>query len=208
MSVDGYSAGPDQDEEHPMGKGGMALHQWAFPLAFFQDMMGKPGTGDVNESDAVVREQQGNVGATVMGRNMFGPIRGPWSASKTWDGWWGNEPPYRHPVFVLTHHPREPLTLDGGNVFHFVTDGPAAALARAKAVAGDKDVHVAGGASCIQQFLAADLLQQITINLSPVLLGNGERLFDKIGTAMQRFEHVKTVRGPVATHLTFKRRSG
>lgn len=205
MSIDGYSAGPRQSEQQPMGEGGMRLHQWAFPLQFFHEMQGKTEPGQVNESDAAVREQQGNVGATIMGRNMFGPVRGRWSDSPTWTGWWGPNPPYHHPVFVLTHHARAPLTLEGGNVFHFVTGGVDAALAEARAVAGAKDIHVAGGASCIQQFLQKGLIDQITINVAPVFMSDGERLFDKIGDAMQRFTHKKTVRGPVATHLTFQR---
>src|SRR5277367_6393638 len=169
MSLDGYVAGPDQNEESPLGSGGLDLHEWFFPLKAFREMHGEDG-GDVNASSAVVEQRLANVGATIMGRNMFGPVRGPWR-DESWRGWWGENPPFHHPVFVLTHHPREPLELDGGTTFHFVTDGIESALEQARAAAGDRIVSLGGGASVAQQYLAAGLLDEVVVSIVPVLLG-------------------------------------
>lgn len=176
MSVDGYVAGPDQSEENPLGVGGMDLHQWFFPLEEFREMHGDVG-GETNASSPVIEERRENMGATIMGRNMFGPIRGPWP-DDSWRDWWGEDPPYHHPVFVLTHHPREPLEIEGGTTFHFVTDGIESALAQAKDAARGRDVWLAGGAPVVNQYLAAGLVDEIDISVAAVILGSGERLFD------------------------------
>src|SRR5438477_4862017 len=151
MSLDGFVAGPHQSVDHPLGVSGMRLHEWAFPLAFWRSMHGLPG-GDVDESNHVVEQSFAGVGATIMGRHMFGGHPGPWKRDNPWMGWWGNNPPYHHPVFVLTHHPREPLVLEGGTTFNFVTGGIEAALDQARREARGKDVMLAGGASAAQQF--------------------------------------------------------
>jgi dihydrofolate reductase len=176
MSLDGYVGGPDQNEENPLGVGGMELHQWFFPLKEFREIHGQQG-GEVNASSVVVAERRANIGATIMGRNMFGPVRGPWP-DESWRGWWGEDPPYHHAVFVLTHHPREPLEMEGGTTFYFVSDGIESALAQAKDAAGGGDVWLAGGASVINQYLAARLVDEIDISIAPVILGAGARLFD------------------------------
>ena len=180
MSLDGFVAGPSQSVENPLGIGGMRLHEWVFPLAAWRSMIGLEG-GEVNESTPVVEESIANIGATVMGRNMFGGHPGPWDPAKPWNGWWGDNPPYHHPVFVLTHHPREPLALEGGTTFTFVTGGIEEALEQARRAAGGKDVSLAGGAKAAQQYLAAGLVDEMEIHLAPTLLGSGERLFDGVG---------------------------
>ncbi len=175
MSLDGYAAGPDQSEDDPLGIGGMKLHEWVFPLKAFREEHGESG-GEVNASSGVVEERRANIGATIMGRNMFGPVRGPWP-DESWRGWWGEEPPYRHPVFVLTHHDRPPLEMQGGTSFHFVTDGIEAALGQATAAAEGKDIWLAGGASVVNQYLAAGLVDELDVTIAPVILNGGERLF-------------------------------
>jgi dihydrofolate reductase len=205
MSLDGFVAGPEQSVENPIGVGGMRLHEWVFPLAVWRSMQGLPG-GEVNESTPVIEALLSNIGATVMGRNMFGGHPGPWSAEKPWDGWWGSNPPFHHPVFVLTHHAREPLALEGGTTFTFVTRGIEAALDQAMRAAAGKDVSLAGGASAARQYLAAGLVDEMDIHLVPVLLGSGERLFEGVGDGLQRFEHVRTVPAPGVTHLKFAKR--
>jgi dihydrofolate reductase len=202
MSLDGYVAGPNQSEEHPLGEGGMRLHEWAFALEAWRAPHGQEG-GETNASSAVMDEMLENVGACVMGRNMFGPGRGPWE-DYPWDGWWGDEPPYHAPVFVLTSHPREPLEMQGGTTFYFVTEGIEAALEQAKAAAGEKDVSLGGGASVAQQYLKAGLLDELTINVVPVLLGDGARLLDHVGGADISLECTRAIRGPAATHLTYR----
>src|SRR5437764_69443 len=204
MSLDGYVAGPDQSEENPLGVGGMELHQWFFPLKEFGEMHGEKG-GDVNPSSAVVEERRTNIAATIMGRNMFGPIRGPWP-DDSWRGWWGNNPPYHHPVFVLTHHPREPLVLEGGTTFNFVTGGIEAALDQARREARGKDVMLAGGARAAQQSLIAGLVDEMEIHLVPTLLGDGERLFEGVGDDLHGLALTRTVAAPAVTHLKFVRR--
>jgi len=205
MSLDGFVAGPRQSVENPLGVGGMRVHEWVFPLAAWRATHGLEG-GEVNESTAVVEESLENLGATIMGRNMFGGHPGPWNRAKPWNGWWGNNPPYHHPVFVLTHHAREPLALEGGTTFHFVTQGIEAALEQARRAAGGKDVSLAGGAKAAQQYLAAGLVDQMDISLAPVLLGSGERLLDHIGDDLHGLELVRTIVAPKVVHLKFVRR--
>jgi dihydrofolate reductase len=204
MSLDGYVAGPEQSVQNPLGIGGMRVHEWIFPLKAWRAEMGMQG-GETNESSAVVEECRANIGATIMGRNMFGGHPGPWDAAAPWTGWWGSNPPYRHPVFVLTHHPREPLVLEGGNVFTFVTDGIGSALEQARAAASGKDVSLAGGAQAAQQYLAAGLVDEMEVNLAPVLLGAGERLFEGVGDDLHGLALVRTVATPKVTHLKFAR---
>jgi dihydrofolate reductase len=201
ISLDGYVAGPEQSEENPIGVGGMRLHEWLFPLAVFQEIHGGEG-GEVNASTPVVEGWFENVGATIMGRNMFGPVRGPWG-DDPWRGWWGEEPPFHCPVFVLTHHPREPLEMEGGTTFHFVTDGIEAALERATEAAAGKDVSLGGGASVARQYLAAGLVDEMELALVPVLLGAGERLFDGLGPGPQ-LEQLRAVEAPGVTHLRYR----
>jgi dihydrofolate reductase len=200
ISLDGYVAGPDQSEENPIGVGGMQLHEWLFPLAAFNETHGREG-GEVNASTPVVEEMFENVGATIMGRNMFGPVRGPWDPDP-WMGWWGDEPPFHHPVFVLTHHEREPLEMEGGTTFHFVTDGIESALEQAKEVAGGKDVAIGGGASVARQYLAAGLVDEMDLHVVPLLLGAGERLFDGVGADL-KLEQVRAIEAPGVTHLKY-----
>lgn len=204
MSLDGFVAGPNQSVDNPLGIGGMRLHEWAFALAIWRDEHDTQG-GVVNESTPVVEESLANIGATVMGRNMFGGHPGPWNARSPWTGWWGTNPPFHHPVFVLTHHAREPLTLEGGTTFTFVTDGIESALAQARRAAGGKDVSLAGGASAAQQYLVAGLVDEMEISLVPTLLGSGERLFDGVGDDLHGLTLVRTVATPVVTHLKFAR---
>ncbi len=201
ISLDGYVAGPDQSEENPIGVGGMQLHEWMFPLAAFRESHGREG-GEVNASTPVVEEMFENVGATIMGRNMFGPVRGPWGEDP-WTGWWGDDPPFHHPVFVLTHHPREPLEMDGGTTFHFVTDGIEAALAQAKEAAGDADVSLGGGAGAARQYLSAGLVDEMELHVTPLLLGAGERLFDGVGDDL-KLEQVRAIEAPGVTHLKYR----
>jgi dihydrofolate reductase len=204
MSLDGFVAGPSQSVDDPIGIGGMRLHEWVFPLAAWRAMHGLEG-GEANESTPVVEESLANIGATVMGRNMFGGHPGPWDAKEPWNGWWGANPPFHHPVFVLTHHAREPLELEGGTTFTFVTDGIEAALEGARRAAGGKDISLAGGARVAQQYLAAGLVGEMEISVVPTLLGSGERLFDGVGDDLHGLELVRTVAAPKVTHLKFAR---
>ena len=205
MSLDGFVAGPDQSVVNPIGIGGMNLHEWVFPLRVWRSMHGLE-SGEVNESSRVVEESLANIGATVMGRNMFGGHPGPWDAKQPWNGWWGADPPFHHPVFVLTHHAREPLRCEGGTTFTFVTGGIESALEQAQRVARGKDVSLAGGAKVAQQYLRAGLVDEMEINLVPVLLGSGERLFDGVGADLYGLGLVHTVAAPKVTHLKFARR--
>ncbi|HEV7476493.1 MAG TPA: dihydrofolate reductase family protein [Burkholderiales bacterium] len=204
MSLDGFAAGPQQSVDNPLGVGGMRLHEWVFPLKAWREMHGMEG-GEVNESSAVVQESLANIGATIMGRNMFGGHPGGWDAKQPWNGWWGDNPPFHHPVFVLTHHARQPLRMQGGTAFHFVTQGIEVALDQAKRAAGGKDISLAGGARAAQQYLKAGLVDEMEINLAPTLLGSGERLFDGV-TDLNGLELVRTVAAPKVTHLKFARR--
>jgi dihydrofolate reductase len=205
MSLDGFVAGPNQSVENPLGLGGMRLHEWAFPLAVFRASHGLEG-GEVNESSAVMEESLANIGATIMGRNMFGGHPGSWDTDKPWNGWWGKNPPFHHPVFVLTRHVREPLLLEGGTTFHFVTEGIHAALERARQAAGGKDVALGGGANAARQYLVAALVDEMEISLVPMLLGSGEWLFAGVGSDLHGLELVRTVVAPKVTHLKFTRR--
>jgi len=200
MSLDGFVAGASQSEQDPLGVGGTQLHEWALGLAAWRERHGKEG-GDVNVSNDVVEESLQNLGATVMGRNMFGGT-GPWGEDP-WDGWWGDDPPFRMPVFVVTHHPREPLVKEGGTTFTFVTDGIESALEQARAAAAGKDVVLSGGANIAQQYLGAGLIDEMLIHLVPVLLGDGARLFDG-GVAKVGLECTRAVQAPGVTHLTYR----
>jgi dihydrofolate reductase len=204
MSLDGFVAGPSQSVDNPLGIGGMRLHQWIFPLAVWRAPHGLEG-GEVNPSTPVVEESLANVGATIMGRNMFGGHPGPWDAKAPWNGWWGSNPPFHHPVFVLTSHPRSPLELEGGTSFIFVTEGIEAALEQARRAGATKDVSLAGGADAAQQYLAAGLVDEMEIHLVPTLLGDGERLFMGVGDNLHGLELRRTVVAPGVTHLKFAR---
>jgi dihydrofolate reductase len=204
VSLDGYAAGPQQSTKNPLGIGGTRLHEWALPLAAWRAMHGLEG-GEVNESTRVVEESLANIGATIMGRNMFGGHPGPWEARKPWNGWWGDNPPFHHPVFVLTHHARPPLLLAGGNTFTFVRDGIESALDQARRAARGKDVSLAGGAKAAQQYLNAGLVDEMEISLVPTLLGAGERLFEGVRD-LGGLRPVRTVAARDVTHLKFARR--
>jgi dihydrofolate reductase len=200
ISADGFVAGPNQSEQDPLGKGGMALHEWVFKLDAWRESHGRSG-GEVNPSNEIVKEAMEGVGAVVMGRNMFGGGPGPWDDS--WRGWWGEDPPFHVPVFVLTHHEREPLEMDGGTSFHFVTDGIEPALARAREAAGGKDVRLGGGAEAAQQYLAAGLIDELQLNVVPLLLGTGERLFENVGAELE-LEQTRVVHTPEVTHIRYR----
>jgi dihydrofolate reductase len=202
MSVDGFVAGPNQSEEHPLGEGGMQLHEWVFDLAAWREPHGREG-GEVNASTPVVEDGLANIGAGVMGRNMFGGGPGPWG-DDPWNGWWGDDPPFHMPIFVLTHHEREPLEMQGGTTFTFVTDGIESALDQAKAAAGGKDVKLGGGADVAQQYLKAGLIDEMQLNVAPVLLGDGARLFDNLEGIDSRLELVQVVDAPAVTHLRYR----
>lgn len=204
MSLDGFTAGFNQSVDNPLGIGGTRLHEWAFPLAAFREMHDLEG-GEVNESNAVIKETFANIGATIMGRNMFGGHPGPWDARELWKGWWGKNPPFHHSVFVLTHHPRPPLELEGGTTFRFVTEGIEAALEQARRAAGGKDVSLGGGANTAQQYLVAGLVDEMEISLVPTLLGGGERLFRHVGENLHGLRLVRTVATPNVIHLKFAR---
>jgi dihydrofolate reductase len=207
MSLDGFVAGPDQSVKDPLGKGGERLHEWVVPLKQWRSMHGREG-GETNESSRVVDESSANIGATIMGRNMFGGHPGGWDAKHPWKGWWGPNPPFHHPVFVVTHHARAPLACEGDTSFHFVTDGIQSALEQARRAAGGKDVALAGGASIANQYLAAGLVDEMEINLVPILLGGGERLFAGLGDDLRGLQLVRTVAAPKVTHLKFVRAKG
>jgi dihydrofolate reductase len=198
ISLDGYVAGPNQSEENPLGEGGEQLHEWIFPLAAWREPHGREG-GEVNASSPLIQEAQSGVGAVIMGRNMFGGGPGPWGEDP-WQGWWGEEPPFRTPVFVLTHHEREPLTL-GETTFNFVTDGIESALEQAKEAAGELDVHLAGGGEIAQQYLSAGLIEQMQLNVVPLLLGDGTRLFETGTGEGRKLEQILVVEAPGVTHL-------
>jgi dihydrofolate reductase len=201
MSLDGFVTGPNPSEQDPLGEGGMQLHEWAFELAAWREPHGREG-GVVNESTPIVEGSQANVGAILMGRNMFGGGPGPWG-DEPWNGWWGEEPPFHVPVFVLTNHAREPLAL-GGTTFHFVTDGIEPALAQANEAAGGKDVALAGGADVARQYFAAGLIDELRLSVVPLLLGSGARLFDGGAGAGAALEQVQAVQAPGVTHLIYR----
>ena len=203
LSLDGYGAGPAQSLEHPLGVGGTALHGWAFETRTFRHMFGQEG-GASDADDAFAAHGFSNIGAWVMGRNMFGPVRGAWP-DDSWTGWWGDEPPYHCDVFVLTHHPRASFPMQGGTTFHFVTDGLEAALTRARAAAGGKDVRIGGGVSTIRQALQARLVDDIHLAVAPVLLGSGEALFAGLDLPALGYQVVERVPTARATHLVLTR---
>ena len=202
VSIDGYGAGPEQSLQNPLGVRGPELHNWFYPTAVFQKMYGH-GKGTTGVDNEFAERSFENVGAWILGRNMFGPVRGPWPDEK-WNGWWGDNPPYHVPVFVLTHHPRKSLTMDGGTVFHFVTDGIHAALERAKRAAGGGDVRIGGGPATIRQYLQEGLIDEMHLALSPVVLGAGEPLF--AGINLSGYDCVEHVATEQATHFVLKRR--
>ena len=203
LSIDGYAAGPDQSLDNPLGVGGDRLHEWAFATRTFHQMRGMDG-GDEGLDDRFAAQGDVDIGATIMGRNMFGPIRGPWG-NENWTGWWGDEPPFHHPVFVLTHHPRAPITMEGGTTFHFVTDGIEAALERALDAADGNDVRLGGGVVTIQQYLRAGLIDEMHLVMVPVLLGSGERLFDHLDGGPVGYQCVEFVSSPAVLHARFAR---
>ncbi|HVE66992.1 MAG TPA: dihydrofolate reductase family protein [Solirubrobacteraceae bacterium] len=199
ISLDGFVAGPNQTREEPLGEGGERLHDWAIATAAWRESHGREG-GEHNADAGVVAATQAGVGAHVMGRRMFGGGDGPWD--ETWTGWWGEDPPFHTPVFVLTHHPRAPLEMRGGTTFEFVTEGIEAALERARAAAGDGDVAIAGGASTVNQYLAAGLLDELHLHVVPVVLGGGARLLEDVGHP--QLEPVEVVASRGVTHLKYR----
>ena len=194
MSLDGYVAGPNQSREEPLGEGGEGLHEWAFETAAFQELHGRKG-GEQSRDSEVLDETFSNLGAVVMGRRMF---------DDPWEGWWGDEPPFHMPVFVLTHHAREPVSKEGGTTFTFVTDGIETALEQAQAAAGKKDVSVGGGASTIQQYLKAGLVDEMQVHVVPQLLGDGARLFENLGAELPDLEVTRVIESPAVTHLRYR----
>ncbi len=204
ISLDGFAAGPHQDFEHPLGVGGEALHGWALATQTFQRKVFGNDGGETGVDDDIAARGFRNVGAWILGRNMFGPVRGPWP-DESWRGWWGENPVYHVPVFVLTHHPRPPLVMEGGTTFHFVNEGIHVALAAAREAARGADVRLGGGANTIQQYLRERLVDEMHVAISPVVLGSGERLFDGVDLRAQGYactEHLPSAR---ATHVVFKR---
>jgi dihydrofolate reductase len=203
ISLDGFVAGPNQSVQHPLGEGGEDLHQWVFPLTAWRKPHGLEG-GKTDESTPVLEEELTNIGATIMGRNMFGGHPGAWDRTKPWMGWWGARPPFHHPVFVVTTHPRPPLEMEGGTVFTFVTDGIEQAYDLARRAAKGKDVALAGGANISQQYLNAGLVDEMQLHVVPILLGSGARLFDGVRD-LHGLRLMKTVAAPNVTHLKFSR---
>ena len=199
VSLDGFVAGPNQSVENPIGEGGMRLHEWAFATDSWREQHGAEG-GERNADAEVADEVVQNVGAYIMGRKMFGGGDGPWD--EAWTGWWGEDPPFHAPVFVLTHHPREPLSMQGGTTFTFVTNGIESALDQARKAAGDKDVAIAGGASAVQQYLAAGMLDELYLHIVPIILGAGERLLHDVGDPT--LEPVKVIASPAVTHVKYR----
>ena len=204
ISLDGYGAGPNQAVNDPLGVGGGALHEWAFATRTFRHMFGAEGSSTGTDDEFAARGFR-NIGAWILGRNMFGPVRGPWP-DEDWKGWWGDNPPYHVPVFVLTHHPRASFTMSGGTTFHFVTDGIHNALERAIDAAGDQDVRLGGGVATIQQYLSAGLIDEMHLAMAPVLLGAGEHLFAGIDAPQLGYECAEHVSTRNATHVVIVRR--
>lgn len=202
ISLDGFGAGPDQSLENPLGIGGMDLHKWIFETDTFQQMIGG-GPGLKNVDDQFAARGFQNIGAAIMGRNMFGPGRGQWDEG--WTGWWGENPPYHAPVFVLTHHAREPIQMEGGTTFHFITGGIHEALDRAREAAGEKDIRLSGGVSTVRQYLEAGLVDELHLAVSPVLLGSGENLFAGINFVELGYRRIEHVSSELATHVVLRR---
>jgi dihydrofolate reductase len=205
ISLDGFGAGRRQDVNNPLGVRGLELHEWFFSTEAFKKMHGQSGGSKGVDNDFALRSFD-DVGAWILGRNMFGPVRGPW-VDDSWKGWWGDTPPYHTNVFILTHHARPALVMNGGTTFHFVTDGPEAALKRAKEAANGKDVRIGGGVSVIRQYLAADAIDEMHLAVSPVLLGEGEHLFSGIDLPKLGFVPFKTVCGENTTHVLVRKES-
>ena len=203
VSLDGFGAGTDQSKENPLGKKGEELHNWVFPTRMFQNLYGK-GEGTEGTDNDFAERSFDNLGAWIMGRNMFGPIRGDWP-NNDWKGWWGENPPYRVPVYVLTHHPRETLTMKGGTVFHFVTDGIESALDKARKAANGKDIRIGGGVSTVQQYLKAGHIDEMHLAFSPVFLGAGENFFAGIDLPALGFRETQTTYGKGAVHVILKK---
>ncbi|MFI5345685.1 MAG: dihydrofolate reductase family protein [Elusimicrobiota bacterium] len=203
VSIDGYGAGPNQDLANPMGVGGMPLHEWVFGTKTFRKMLGQEGGSTGVDEDSAARGFE-NLGAWILGRNMFGPIRGPWP-NEEWKGWWGDEPPYHVPVFVLTHHARKPLIMAGGTTFYFVTDGIRSALDQARKAAGGKDVRIGGGVSTIRQYLTESLIDELHLAVSPVLLGRGEQLFQGLDLPALGYRCASQSASDKATHVVLKK---
>jgi dihydrofolate reductase len=204
VSIDGYGAGPSQGVDNPLGVDGLKLHEWVFETRAWHKRQGSDG-GTTGLDDRLIEEGDAGIGATIMGRNMFGPIRGEWP-DETWTGWWGDDPPYHHQVFVLTHHPRAPITMQGGTTFNFVVDGIEAALERAFDAADGRDVRLGGGAATIQQYLRAGLVDEMHLAIVPVLLGSGERLYDHLEGVTERSECVELACSTAVAHARFARR--
>ncbi|MFI6662955.1 dihydrofolate reductase family protein [Streptomyces sp. NPDC050523] len=203
ISLDGFVAGPNQSQENPLGEGGERLHDWVVPLAAFRRTHGEQRS-EVNASTPVFEEANENIGAAVMGRTMLGTIGGgDWSDGQ-WKGWWGDNPPYQYPVFVLTHHSRDPVEREGGTTYHFVTDGIESALEQAKKAAGGKDIMLWGGGDVAGQYLAAGLLDELELHVVPILLGGGSHLLDDLGDTDVRLEQVRAVGTPGVTHLKYR----
>ena len=204
LSLDGFGSGPEQSVDDPLGVGGLDLHEWLLPTATFQQLVQGKETGTTGtDNDFAARGLQ-NIGAWIMGRNMFGPVRGPWPDER-WRGWWGDNPPFHTPVFVLTHHARAPISMAGGTTFHFVTDGIHAALDRARAAAGGMGVRLGGGVATIRQYLRAGLVDELHLAFSPVLLGSGESLFSRIDMRSLGYRCVERVATDKATHVVLRR---
>ncbi len=202
MSLDGYVAGPNPTMKEPLGEGGESLHDWVVAVRSWRQMHGKEG-GTTGTDDEIAAESFQNIGATIMGRNMFGGGTGPWP-EPAWNGWWGEDPPFHTPVFVLTHHARPPLEMKGGTTYHFVTDGIGAALDWARRVAGGKDIALAGGANVFQQYVKAGLLDEMEIHLVPILLGGGARLFDDTGAQQTAYEPIRVAASPTVSHFKYR----
>ena len=205
LSLDGYGAGPNQDVNNPLGVGGTDLHQWLFPTRTFQRTLFGKDSGTAGVDDDFAARGFLNVGAWILGRNMFGPVRGPWP-NEDWKGWWGDNPPYHCPVFVLTHHARTPLEMEGGTTFHFVTGDIHEALDRARQAANGKDVRIGGGSNTIQQYLRAGLIDELHLAIAPVLLGTGERLFAGLDMRASGYECIQSVGSEKATHIVLRRK--
>ena len=205
VSIDGFGAGPSQDLQNPLGVHGPDLMEWFFSTRVWRQMHGQDG-GETGVDNGMAKESFAGIGAWILGRNMFGPVRGPWP-DDSWKGWWGDEPPYHTPVFVLTHYPRAPLRMAGGTEFHFVTDGIHAALDRAKAAAGDRDVRLGGGVATIRQYVRAGLVDELHLALRPVLLGSGENLLQDIDMRALGYECAQHVAGERATHVFLRKRA-
>src|SRR5436190_8233083 len=205
ISLDGYAAGPNQDSDNPLGVGGEALHDWIVPTRTFQQMQGNEG-GESGVDDDFTARGFANIGAWILGRNMFGPVRGPWP-DHTWTGWWGENPPYHVRVFVLTHHAREPITMKGGTVFHFVTGGIEEALGLAREAEGELDIQVGGGASTVRQYLKARLIDEMHVAIAPILLGSGEALFAGMDLPALGYACTEHVATPAATHVVLTRKA-